>query len=489
MIPIQEEAGDRESEPTADGMAPLLKDLQARCAATPSGCARRLVQCSHYVLTGNRSARERHWGVMRPLLLGLVPLLSCLACDARDAGENTGGPAGVGWAGTMDTLPNGAVLVSNPETGIWGETASWRLVEELRIGSAEAAGPELFGEIADLAIDDYGRIYVLDSQARQIRVFGADGRHMRTFGRRGSGPGEFERPTGMAWDGDRRLWVVDARNARYAVFDTAGSYQTGELRLLSGWMLPWPGTFDRSGRLLDFAFVGRESVLVRFDAAFAEADTFALPAYEGESYLITRPDGTRVMQMPVPFAPTLTWRLDPRGYLWFGVTAPYRIVQSTLSGDTVRIVDREYTPSPVSAEDRAAAIARLERLAQGTRLDLSRMPDERPAFQKILLDPDGGLWVVPGIGDEAESRLFDVFDPEGRYLGRVQSDVDLALYPEPVITQDAVYAVTRDAQDVPYVVRARIVRSNESPRARARIERAAGPGAMDSADLQRDARH
>lgn len=56
--------------------------------------------------------------------------------------------------------------------------------------------------------------------------------------------------------------------------------------------------------------------------------------------------------------------------------------------------------------------------------------------------------------------MFDVFDPEGRYLGRARSDLRLALYPDPMILDDLIYAVAMDEQGVPYVVRMRIVRGS-----------------------------
>jgi len=43
---------------------------------------------------------------------GLFVLLLA-GCGGDDAGEH--------WAGTVDTLPNGAVRVSNPATGVWAE--------------------------------------------------------------------------------------------------------------------------------------------------------------------------------------------------------------------------------------------------------------------------------------------------------------------------------------------------------------------------------
>jgi hypothetical protein len=153
------------------------------------------------------------------------------------------------------------VRVHSPASGTWKPGEEWKLIEELRIGSAEAEGPELFGDVAALEVDRAGRIYVLEPQAKEIRVFDARGGHVRTFGRKGGGPGEFEQPAGLMWDPDGRLWVVDQQNARFSVFDTAGTFFTSHHRCGGYSLYPWPGGIDARGRLYDIA---------RFDAGRGE---------------------------------------------------------------------------------------------------------------------------------------------------------------------------------------------------------------------------
>ena len=60
------------------------------------------------------------------------------------------------WAGRIDTLANGAVHVANPEGGLWDPSEVPTLVEELRIGSPQGEGPEVFGEISLLDVDALG---------------------------------------------------------------------------------------------------------------------------------------------------------------------------------------------------------------------------------------------------------------------------------------------------------------------------------------------
>lgn len=383
----------------------------------------------------------------------LAPFLLLSAC-AEGRGD-------VEWSGTVDTLAGGAVHVRNPAEPIWRADEAWRLEEELRIGSATEEGPALFGQVADVLVDPLGRIYVLESQSNEIRVFDGSGRHVRTFAREGQGPGELNQPSAMAWDGEGMLWVVDPRNARFSAFDTAGEYREERTKKTPGQIYPWPGRIGEDGDVIDVAFARVDDefrrTLIRYDSLNQPVDTFFPPAYDAPQFEIRTE--TAFMASSVPFAERLVWRLHPDGTLWFSITDAYRLYEQTLDGDTLRIVEKPFEPLPVGSEELDEAIERLDWFTeQGGRLDRSRIPDRKPALEGFFFDDRDNVWVRPVTEEALEDRVFDVFDPEGRWLGRVESPVALSSSPAPRFHGDVVYGVTRDELDVPYVVRLRIVR-------------------------------
>jgi sugar lactone lactonase YvrE len=65
---------------------------------------------------------------------------------------------------------------------------------------------------------------VVDSQLHAVFCFGLDGKFQSRFGQRGTGPGEFNFPTGIAADGRGHLLVADTMNCRVQVFDLAGKF-------------------------------------------------------------------------------------------------------------------------------------------------------------------------------------------------------------------------------------------------------------------------
>jgi hypothetical protein len=391
---------------------------------------------------------------------GAVSTLAVVALALSACGDAA---ATGGWAGTVDTLANGVVLVSNPERGIWDESSAWRIEEELRIGSAEVEGPELFGNISALAVDPMGRIYVAESQAQEIRVFDANGEHVRTIGRKGGGPGEFQQISGMGWGADGNLWVMDPQNSRIAVIDTAGELVTSHRRNAGFVMIPWRGGFDGQGRLYDVSGApgggglgGFRQVLIRYDESMTPVDTFWIPEYDTPSFDLVGEGGRRMMSANVPFAPGLVWTFDDDGHVWMGINDQYRLHRVTFEGDTLEVVEREHRPVPVTAEDREEALGRYEWFTQqGGKLDPSKVPSVKPAFSGPFFDDRGYLW-INGSRAAGEPDAYDIFDPDGRYLGQITAPEGVSMQ-RPLVLGDTYYSVVTDDLDIPYVMRARIV--------------------------------
>jgi hypothetical protein len=340
------------------------------------------------------------------------------------------GGADGGWEGTIEELPGGGVRVLNPAQGIWTEATAWRLVPERVIGEVEGPPSHVFSSIAGLEVGDDGRIYVLDRQASELRIFAPDGAHLRTVGRSGRGPGEYLNANGLGWLAPDSLVVIDQRGARYSVLDADGEYVRSVHRSLNffGW------TFQgrvADGRVWERTTTGGQAdptlVLVATPlrpAADAAAgaprpDTVALPGrlFTG-SFSVQGDQGG--MTMAVPFAPGQAVHIDDGGHVWQAWTGEFRVARATMAGDTLLDVRLDAPPAPVTAADIdewEAGPAAQRFLEMGGRIDRSRIPRERPVLSDLYVDPDGHLWVgVPG----ADGSAFALFGADGRYLGRVE---------------------------------------------------------------------
>ena len=98
----------------------------------------------------------------------------------------------------------------------------------LSLGKAGVAGdsPETFNRPADVLVAPNGTVFVADghggpSNARIVK-FSREGKFIKAWGRKGSGPGEFDTPHSLAMDSRGRLFVADLRNFRIQIFDQDG---------------------------------------------------------------------------------------------------------------------------------------------------------------------------------------------------------------------------------------------------------------------------
>ena len=106
--------------------------------------------------------------------------------------------------------PDGKVLLTLGKAGVPG------------------AGEDTFNRPSAVAVAPNGTIFVADghggdSNARIVK-FSKDGKFLKAWGRKGSGPGEFAELHAIAIDSMGRLFVADRGNSRIEIFDQEGKF-------------------------------------------------------------------------------------------------------------------------------------------------------------------------------------------------------------------------------------------------------------------------
>jgi sugar lactone lactonase YvrE len=106
--------------------------------------------------------------------------------------------------------PDGRVLMTLGKAGVAGD------------------GPDAFNQPSDVYVAPNGDIFVADghggmSNARIVK-FSKAGTFIRAWGKKGSGPGEFDAPHSLAMDSRGRLFVADRGNSRIQIFDQDGKF-------------------------------------------------------------------------------------------------------------------------------------------------------------------------------------------------------------------------------------------------------------------------
>ncbi len=100
-----------------------------------------------------------------------------------------------------------------------------------------------------------------------------------------------------------------------------------------------------------------------------------------------------------------------------------------------------------------AALVETLRQRVNAPINASKIPAQKPVFSQIIVEQSGHLWVTTSAPSGTPGTRFDVFDPEGRFLGSLSTDLRIS---QLWIRGDKVYGVHQDEFDVPFVVRLRI---------------------------------
>jgi streptogramin lyase len=100
----------------------------------------------------------------------------------------------------------------------------------LRLGKAGIAGSRNneLNQPSDVVVGPTGDVFVADGHdaGSNMRIvkYKADGTFVKTWGKPGSAPGEFNVPHGLAFDSKGRLFVADRANNRLQIFDQEGTF-------------------------------------------------------------------------------------------------------------------------------------------------------------------------------------------------------------------------------------------------------------------------
>jgi hypothetical protein len=379
----------------------------------------------------------------------------------------------------VDTVGD-TIVVRNERGSVWGGVVPLEPV--LRIGAIEGSDEYVFGQITGVALSATGQIYVLDRQVPVVRVYDRSGRHLRSFGRRGGGPGEIQQPTGLALMPDGRVLISDPGNARVNVYSADGE-PLDSWRMAGGFFSSDQVRATADGRAYVVALLsehGSDNMitgLVRVGPDETPVDTMPPPPWDYEPARLVATfvsgDNRSMSVANVPFSPQTSWSLHPDGHLIGALSTRYAVEAFQADGRILRM-ERAAEPVSVSAGERAYHEHRLTTSMRRTdpnwRWSGPSIPATKAPFSSLRADSDGRIWVLvaapgevipeaerpepragepPGPEPWQQPQVYDVFDRDGRFLGTVRPPRRFTFHGA---RGDEVWGVLRDELDVPYVV-------------------------------------
>lgn len=391
----------------------------------------------------------------------LIPLVA-LACGGG------GGPDD--GLDAERTVRGDTTFVHVRSGSVWGAPAS--LVEEVRIGALDGEDVYLIGSISALAPDLEGGVYVFDAQVPALRHFDATGQYTRTLGGQGGGPGEYQDAAlGLAVRRDGSVLLRDPRNARINVYNRDGE-PVDHWPVASGLFTPRAMFLDTAEHVYLKILRDRPQpnqpwpiALLHLDERGEIVDTIPEPRLPGE------PTGGAGV-----FIPAKLWDWSPHGHYVVGVNDRYVFESWHVDGKVTKVM-RDHQPVPVRPEERSEWEARnawlRDRQGRFMTAEIPPVPSVKPAYREIVVGEDGRVWIqrympsvklepakVPDTRDgEApalswrEPTVFDVFEPDGTYLGEVHVPERTTIWH---FGTDRVWAVQRGELDESYIVAFRL---------------------------------
>lgn len=371
-------------------------------------------------------------------------IISILLLSASGQGQKAA------WKGKIET-ENGVKVVKNPMEPVFGEFA-FELQEDLSIGGNPNDDNYYFPKGASLTVDDQGTIYVVDVGNVRIQKYDKTGKYVQSIGRKGQGPGEFQFPGVVRFDGEGNICLIDILTLK--VFGPDGTYKKSiALRTFlqpnfcvskEGFIFGLEVNFmAKDGPRLAVVKVSPDGQTTETIAQFQGELKANQPAYALHQYTN---------------GPVL-WGLSPSA-LCYGFSAEYKIILADGTGKTALIIEKDAKPQPITANEKefllkkgggvmgGIARANIEKIE-----DAAVFPPHRPYFSRILADERGRIYVArrPSVLDSSKIQEFDVFSKEGISIYRIK----LSFMPE-VIKGGSVYEIRRDEEGEIKIIRHKI---------------------------------
>jgi len=257
-----------------------------------------------------------------------------------------------------------------------------------------------------------------------VRKFSPDGRPVRTFGRKGQGPGDLQAPASVVFTSAEEIAVLEDLGL-VSFFDTDGAFRrrldlNGRLGLgyvgpdrFCGWI--WRPE-DRQQVLVD----GKNTVIAAFDVQPRDAFSVVLPDETGRSVMFNYASDAYVPEFLFDHSRSLSA---------VGMSDRYRITLLDENGRAVGRLERDLEPQKISGRERAfleeeiAAFTESKKWPERVGRELAKkIPATKNAVRAVRISP-ARILVFRFAADVTRRDApcpVDVFTRRGELLGTAE---------------------------------------------------------------------
>lgn len=332
----------------------------------------------------------------------------------------------------------------------------------------------LFTFVSDLDVDRKGAVYVADPVARVVTVLSPAGERLRSIGRKGAGPGEFEGIGSIQVGAGDTLFVFDNILRRLSAFrpqDDSVVYSRRVAEQSAG--APQRAYRVRSGQQIVATFMppfradlgngqaGQRRLVVRVLDADGSVERDSLLIGVGNSNLFMR-SGSLISVGTNAFGRQPIVRLSTSDHLFYARSDSAVVTVVGLDGRATRRCAFRANPVEVTPDDLAREQTLTSRRLQSVLAD--SMPAAWPTLRDIVVDDRDGVWFgVTGEGGRVDRWV--LCDREGVFRGSLKLPPNVMLA---AVRDNLLFGVAQDENQVPTIHLYRFKRASRTRAADAR---------------------
>jgi len=266
-------------------------------------------------------------------------------------------------------------------------------------------------DIETFDVDEEGSIYFIrwHSNENFVYKFDSQGKFVKSFVRRGQGPGEIGWGGSVMFIGDNELEIKDPSKPKFSIYNTEGEFLRDVSQKLHISTLK---IFDNGKRLVTWQDSPPSMEKYINHLGLCESGFENIE----EIYTYSFPNVTVVGKVYAPGNFWIEGTSEDHIFIGDGELG-YEILVFDLEGNMIRKIRKEYTPVELSEEYKRNF---FERRKKSPVLNKYELRKHFPPFQYLFTDKESRIFVMTYEKDKSPNEwIFDIFTPEGVFFGRI----------------------------------------------------------------------
>lgn len=330
-----------------------------------------------------------------------------------------------------------------------------RLVQTVKINADSLPEGVHFKRIRDMALNKYNHLFISDNYNNNMKMFDDLGKFIKVIGQKGEGPGDLSWPGHLGYTG-KSIIVWEIGNKRLSFFSDKGDF-VNTIKPASHMRIEDIKTLPNGFIILEKekSNNGKNSGQVCTIDIYTENLEFKKKLFEQNVLRSKYLNEPMKITISTPFQPDVSWAVAANGNVVIGFQKKYEIgIYDVEKGKLFSFNHQNYQPIKITEKVKKKVYDSYSvvtgpgkrKAAPKALLEKIPFPDYRPAFGKIIVDPENNILVFPPMNRLTEEYQYvDVFDPQGKFIKKVEIVPGLKVPVEMIFqSADSLWCLTTD---------------------------------------------